>query len=153
MLRALLSASLTLQPHQLPDAVHCVSPDCWTGSAGTRLAADMRWAAETDATFFPKKTAEWNNLIKAWKETSGKDSDCRSCNLSTFFMLFPSPCNLFKSAWDNSRSSLELGFPWLGKDRWPACSRINQNIGKKLVNTGGSIQECAYVCIYGGKNT
>lgn len=58
MLRALLSASLTLQPHQLPDAVHCVSPDCWTGSAGARLATGMRWAAETDANFFPEKTAE-----------------------------------------------------------------------------------------------
>ena len=57
----LLSASLTLQPHQLPDAVHCVSPDCWTKSTGIRLETDMRGDSRNQC---QKKAAEGNILIE-----------------------------------------------------------------------------------------
>lgn len=113
VLWVLLSASLTPQPHRLPDAIHSVSPDCWTSNTGTRLDTSTRWAAETDELFFPQKTAEGNKLTETWKQTSCKDNDCRSCTLAAFCVLFPAPCHLFKSAQDTSRSPLELRFPWL----------------------------------------
>lgn len=47
-----LSASLC---NQLPAAAHCVYPDCWTDTTGTRPRTDTRRAAETGAIFSPKK--------------------------------------------------------------------------------------------------
>lgn len=119
--------------------------------AGDRHESDSKNCCQ----FFPKKAAEGNNLIETWKQPAGKDSDCRSYNLSTFYLLFPSPHHLFKSAQDTCRSSLELRSPWLGKHRWPACNRINQNMRYGLVYTvnlswstevGGYSSVC--MCVY-----
>lgn len=53
----LLSVSLTLQSHQLPDALPCVSPDCWMDQAGDSHEGGSRnWCQ-----FFPKQAAEGNN--------------------------------------------------------------------------------------------
>ena len=151
----LLSASLTLQPHQLPGVVHCVSPDYWTDGTGIRLGTGMRGGSRNWCHFSPKKAAEGNNLLETWKQPAAKDSDCRSCNLSTFYVLFPSACHLFKSAQDTSRSPLELRTPWLGQHSWPACNRINQDIRYGLVyivnlswstEVGGYSSVC--ICVY-----
>lgn len=147
LLRVLLSASLCSHTSSLCPSL-CVprllEQNHWN-QAGDRLGVGSRnWCNS-----FPQKIAEGNNLTETWKRTSCKDSDCTSCNLSAFFVLFSSSCYLFKSAQNISRSPLELSFPWLGKHRWPAYNRINQDIGKEMVNRGGRIQHCAnvYVCI------
>lgn len=77
--------------------------------AGYKLEVGSRnWC-----TSVPQKTAEGNNLRETWKQTSCKDCDWRSCTLAAFCVLFPAPCDFFKSAQDTSRSPWELRFLWL----------------------------------------
>lgn len=80
--------SSTLQPHQLFNAIYCVSPECWYNSTQNRLGTYMRGTAESSVNFSPKRQKK--EIICRNVKTAGKDSDCRRCNLS-FYVLFTSP--------------------------------------------------------------